>query len=187
MKKRQSVPFIILLAAFLSWLYFKPQKELAESPKHQPNYVAYKINNTHFDLHGRVSHKIFSDKTISFTESDKTIFENPRMVIYSENEQQADSSIWQITSKEGTLYEQNKMILSGDVWVKNLSLDQLIQTMNTEELTILIDQKEISNDLLVTWTGPQMHQQGVGLWGSLVSEELIVKDKIKTVYLNEKN
>ena len=57
--------------------------------------------------------------------------------------------------------------------------------MNTEKLTVLLTEKEISSDLLVHWQGPEMRQQGIGMWASLVSEELIIKKQIKAVYLNE--
>ena len=185
MNKRQNIPFILLLLVFLLWLYFKPETISPEQPKHQLSYVAYDASNIHFDETGKIAHKIFSKKTTSFAENDITVFEKPKVIVYIENKESNKATVWQISSDHGTLYQQNKFVLSKNVWIKNLSLDQLIQTMTTEKLTILLDQKEISSDLLVTWQGPQMQQQGVGMWASLVTEELIVKDKIKAVYLNE--
>ncbi len=185
MTKRQSIPFILLLFAFLLWLYFKPETILPTLPKHQPNYIAYNVSNVHFDETGKIGHKIFADKTTSFASKDITVFENPKVIIYIANKETNNTTVWQISGEDGILYEQNKLILSNDVWVENLSLDQLVQTMATEKLTILLDQKEISSDLPVTWKGPQMQQQGIGMWASLITEELIVKDNIKAVYLNE--
>ncbi len=185
MKKRQSIPFMFLLLVFLLWLYIKPETNLPEQPKHQLNYIAYDVSNIHFDETGAIGYEIFSDKTTSFASKDMTVFEQPKLIVYINNEKSSEPTVWQISSASGTLYQQNKLVLTKDVWLKNLSLDQLVQTMNTEELTILLDKKEISSELLVTWQGPQMQQQGVGMWASLVSEELIVKDKIKAVYLNE--
>ncbi|WP_354624738.1 LPS export ABC transporter periplasmic protein LptC [Psychromonas sp. MME2] len=187
MNKRQSIPFIILLVAFLTWLYLKPQKELPETSKHQPSYIAYNVTNTHFDIAGRSDYKLYADKVINFNATNKTLFENPRVIIYARKTDDNVPSIWQLSSKKGVLYNQDTLTLNDDVWLKNLSLDQLVQTMHTQELTILLDKKEVTSDLFVNWTGPQMKQQGVGLWGSLESEEFVVKDKIETVYLNEKN
>lgn len=185
MNKRQSIPFILLLCAFLLWLFFKPETNLPVLPKQQLNYTAHKVSSTHFDESGKIAHKLYADKATRFAEKDITVFENPQVIFYIENKETKGTTIWQITSESGLLYEQKKLILAKEVWVKNLSLDQLVQTMATEELTILLDKKEISSDLQVTWQGPQMQQQGVGMWASLVTEELIVKDKIKAVYLNE--
>lgn len=185
MNKRQSIPFILFLVAFLLWLYFKPKDILQETAKHQPNYIAYNARNIHFDKTGKITHKIFADKTTSFAEKNITMFKKPKVIVYIENEETNEPTVWQITSNDGTLYQQNKLLLTSDVWVKNLSKDQLVQTMNTEKLTILLDQKEISSDLLVKWQGPQMQQQGIGMWASLTTEELIVKKAIKAVYLNE--
>lgn len=185
MNKRQSIPFILLLLAFLLWLFFKPETKLPVSPKQQLNYIAYNVSSIHFDEEGKIAHKLFADKATSFAEKDITLFENPKVIVYIENKETNGTTIWQINSKDGILYQQKKLILSKDVRVNNLSLDQLVQSMETEELTILLDKKEISSDLLVTWQGPQMQQQGIGMWASLITEELIVKDKIKAVYLNE--
>ncbi len=185
MNKRQSIPFISLLLVFLLWLYIKPETDSPEQPKAQLNYIAYDVSNIHFDETGAIGHKIFSDKATSFASKDMTVFEHPKLIVYIKNETGSEPTVWQISSENGTLYRQSKLVLTKNVWLKNLSLDQLVQTMNTEELTIFLDKKEISSELLVTWQGPQMQQQGVGMWASLISEELIVKDKIKAVYLNE--
>lgn len=185
MNKRKSIPFILLLLVFLLWLYFKPETIQPEQPKHQLNYIAHNVSNIHFDETGSIEHKIFSDKVTSFASENITVFEKPNLIVYVKSENNNEPTVWQMSSEGGTLYKQNKLVLSKNVWVKNLSLDQLVQTMATEELTILLDQKEISSDLLVTWQGPQMQQQGVGMWASLITEELIVKDKIEAVYLNE--
>lgn len=185
MNKRQSIPFALLLLVFLLWLYFKPETILPEQPKRQLSYIAYNARNIHFDETGKIAYKIFSVKATNLAEKEMTFFEKPKLIVYIEDKENNSTTVWQISSEKGILYQQNRLVLANNVWLKNLSLDQLIQTMNTEELTILLDQKELSSDRLITWQGPQMQQQGVGMWASLVTEELIVKDKIKAVYLNE--
>ena len=185
MNKRQSIPFVLSLCAFLLWLFFRPETNVPVAPKQAINYIAYNISSTHFDEKGQIGHKLFADKATSFAEQDITVFENPKVVFYIEDKKNNSTTVWQINSENGTLYEQKILILAKDVWVKNLSLDQLVETMTTEELTILLDKKEISSNRLVIWQGPQMQQQGIGMWASLVTEELIVKDQIKAVYLNE--
>ena len=184
MTKRQITPFLLLLFTFLIWLYFKPETITVVEKKHQLNYIAYSARNTHFDKEGAISYKIFSDKTTGLTEGEITNFEAPKVVVNVKNKNNT-TSVWELTSKRGYLYKQNKLILLGDVQVKNLSKDQLIQSMTTDKLTLFLKTKEISTNRPVYWQGPQMKQQGIGLWGSLVTEELIVKDKIKAVYLNE--
>lgn len=185
MNKRQSIPFVLLLAAFLTWLFFKQEDFLPSLPVHHPSYIATDINSTHFNKTGFLDHKIFADKATNFNEDELTNFEKPKVIVYTHNEQTDTTTIWQMTSELGALYQQNRLVLSKNVLVKNLSLDQLVQTVKTEELTLFLDKKEFSSDLLVTWEGPQIHQQGVGMWASLVTEEVIIKDQIKAVYLNE--
>ncbi|PKH01893.1 LPS export ABC transporter periplasmic protein LptC [Psychromonas sp. MB-3u-54] len=185
MNKRQSLPFALLLATFLIWLFFKQEAVLPSLPVHHPSYIATDIKSTHFNKTGFLDHKIFADKATNFNEDELTNFENPKVIVYTHNEQTDTTTVWQMTSAEGALYRQNKLVLSKNVLVKNLSLDQLVQTIKTEQLTLLLDKQEFSSDLLVTWEGPQIHQQGVGIWASLVTEEVIIKDQIKAVYFNE--
>ncbi len=109
------------------------------------------------------------------------------MISYSTDDETGDISVWQVTSENGVLHEQKKLILTDSVLVENLSLDQEVQTMETERLTIMLETKEISTDEPVQWKGPQMQQQGIGMWASFETEELIVNDKITAVYFNEKN
>ena len=185
MSKRQAIPYVVLLIVFLLWIYLKPQKELTTLPEHHPSYIAYNLSNDHFDETGAIAHQVYASKTTSYSDKEITLFEDPKVLIYIKNSKDNSITTWQVTSENGTLSGDNKLVLSKDVWVRNLSLDQLVQTMSTEKLTILLDEKEISSELLVHWQGPQMEQQGIGMWASLVSEELIVKNQTKAVYLNE--
>ncbi|MFT6927627.1 MAG: lipopolysaccharide export system protein LptC [Psychromonas sp.] len=185
MNKRQSIPFVLLLATFLIWLFFKQDTVLPSLPVHHPSYIATDINSTHFNKSGFLDHEIFAEQATNFNEDELTNFKKPKVIVYIYNEQTDSNTIWQMTSENGALYQQDKLVLSNNVLVKNLSLDQLVQTIKTEELTLFLDKKELSSDLLVTWEGPQIHQQGVGMWASLITEEVIIKDQIKAVYLNE--
>lgn len=185
MSKRQAIPYTLLLIVFLMWLYLRPQQQVTTLPEHFPSYIAYNITNNHFDESGQITHQVYATKATSYTDKKVTTFENPKVLIHIKNENSNDITTWQVTSENGILSDDNKLVLSDDVWVKNLTLDQLVQTMSTEKLTVLLAEKEISSELLVRWQGPQMKQQGVGMWASLVSEELIVKKQIKAVYLNE--
>lgn len=185
MTKRQAAPYGLLLITLLIWVYLKPQEEPVVLAEHHPSYIAYNLNNTHFDETGKITHQTYATKATNYSEKDITLFENPKVIFYISNDQDASITTWQITAEKGILSGENTLLLSDDVWLRNLSLDQLVQTMNTEQLTVLLNEKELTSKLLVHWQGPQMRQQGVGMWASLVSEELIVKKHIKAIYLNE--
>ncbi|MEH6453770.1 MAG: LPS export ABC transporter periplasmic protein LptC [Psychromonas sp.] len=185
MNKRQSIPFIALLIAFLVWSFFKKDPIIPELPEHHPSYIASNVKSKHFDEQGILDYQIFSEQATSFSEDDITTFKSPKAILYIQNKDTNTTTTWQISSKDGILHQQDKLVLTTDVLVENLSLDQLVQTMETEELTLFIDEKEIVSDIFVSWKGPQGEQQGVGMWSSLISEELKMKDKIKAVYLNE--
>tara|TARA_R110001583_G_scaffold10698_5_gene49092 strand:- start:11221 stop:11787 length:567 start_codon:yes stop_codon:yes gene_type:complete len=186
MNKRQAVPYGLLLIVFLLWIYLKPQDESIAPVEHHPSYIAYQLENTRFDEFGDLTLQIYAAKATNYTDKGITLFEDLKVVFYIVDKEENSTTIWQASSDKGILTDNNnKLLLSNNVWVKNLSLDQLVQTMNTEKLTILLAEKELSTDLLVKWQGPQMRQQGIGMWASLVSEELIVKKQVKAIYLNE--
>ncbi|MGJ8582368.1 MAG: LPS export ABC transporter periplasmic protein LptC, partial [Psychromonas sp.] len=57
--------------------------------------------------------------------------------------------------------------------------------MSTPKATIMLDTKVITSDLKVTWTGPQLKHEGVGMWTSIEAEEMKLNSNIKAVYFNE--
>lgn len=185
MNKRQSIPFIGLLIAFTLWVYFKPEVELPSLPDHHPSYIADNVRSDHYDEFGFNDYRVFADKTTNYPEHDITEFVQPKVIVYNKNEDTGMISVWQLTSLTGTLKEKNNLLLSGDVLVKNLSKDQIVQTMSTPEATVMLDTKIITSDEKVIWTGPQIRQEGVGLWMSMVDEEMKINSNIKSVYSNE--
>ena len=185
MNKRKSIPFIALLVAFMVWVYVKPDVEFPSLPAHHPSYIADDVQSHHYDEFGFNDYRIFAEKMTNYPETDTTLFEHPKVVVYIKNKESGVVSTWQLTSAEGTLTEKYNLLLSGDVLVENLSKDQLVQTMSTAQATVQLDSKEISSDQKVTWIGPQVKQEGVGLWASMVTEEMKLNSNIKAVYLNE--
>ena len=185
MEKRKQLPFVLVFIALLFWVYLKPEKELPETPAYHPSYIGYNVQNDHFNELGEMSYKVFADKATNYAEQDKTNFVQPRILMFHIDKKTKKISQWQITSEEGVLWGSNKVILKGNVIIDNLTKDQLVQTMKTEQLTAMLDKNEVMTDLPVQWTGPQMKQSGIGMWASFDTEELIVKEKINAVYFNE--
>ncbi|WP_025565160.1 LPS export ABC transporter periplasmic protein LptC [Psychromonas sp. SP041] len=185
MNKRQSIPFIALLIAFIAWIYVKPDVEFPSLPDHHPSYIADDVKSHHYDEFGFNDYRVFAEKMTNYPETDTTFFENPKIIFYTKDKNSDSVTTWQLTSVEGTLTEKYNLLLSGDVLVENLSKDQLVQTMSTAQATVQLDSKEITSSKKVTWTGPQVKQEGVGLWASMVTEEMKLNSNIKAVYLNE--
>ena len=117
MNKRQSIPFLLLLLVFLIWLYFKPGAILPKEEKHQLNYIAYNASNSHFDETGSLTYKIFSSKTTGFTDQNIIVFEKPKVLVYIANEKSSEPTVWQLSSDQGILYKQEKLILAKNIFV----------------------------------------------------------------------
>jgi lipopolysaccharide export system protein LptC len=121
----------------------------------------------------------------NFPEDDITLFEKPKIIFYNKDKKTGEVSVWQLTSLEGKLKEKYNLLLSGDVLVENLNKNEAIQTMSTEEATVMLDSKVITSEKEVIWTGPTLRQEGIGLWASMVTEEMKLNSNTKAVYLNE--
>lgn len=185
MNKRQSIPFIALIVAFVFWVYIKPETEAPSLPEHHPSYIADDVTSQHYDPLGFNDYRVFADKMTNYSEDESTHFESPKVVVYNKNIQTGVVSTWQLTSLKGTLTDKYKLVLSGKVLIENLSKDQIVQTMSTDEATVMLDSKIITTPLQVDWTGPQMRQQGVGMWASMETEEMTLNSNTKAVYFNE--
>ena len=185
MNKRQIIPFIALLASFLLWLYLKPEVERPTLPEHHPSYIADDVLSNHYDQSGFNDYRFIANKMTNYPEDEITLFEYPKVVIYQKDKKTEDVTIWQLTSQTGTLHKKNKLLLSGDVLIENLSKDQFVQTMQTEKATVMLDTKEITSESKVSWAGPQMRQEGVGMWVSMITEEMKLNSNIKAIYLND--
>jgi len=185
MTKRKSIPYIALLIAFALWMYIKPEKESPALSEHHPSYIADKVASNHYDQFGFNDYRIFSEKMTSYPGKEVTFFEGPKVIVYIKDKETDVVTVWQLTSLNGALKEKHTLVLTGEVLIENLSEDQLVQKMLTDEATVLLDSKEVTTDSKVTWSGPQIQQEGVGMWISMNTEEMTLKSHTKAVYLNE--
>lgn len=100
MSIRQALPYALLLVVFLIWLYLKPQQQLEVLPEHHPSYIAYNISSDHFDETGMITHQVHASKATSYSDKEITIFENPKVLMYVQNEQENSITTWQVTSED---------------------------------------------------------------------------------------
>lgn len=186
MSKRQIIPFIALIGAFVVWVFIIPKVKVPNILDHHPTYIANDVLSNHYDESGFNDYQIFADKVTSYPEGDLTVFQSPKVIINTKDKETGDVSVWQLTSKKGTLKEnKNKLLLSSDVIVENLSKNEIVQEMKTDEALVLLNDKEVTTELQVIWTGPQVRQEGVGMWVSMATKEMKLNSNIKAVYLNE--
>jgi len=185
MNKRQLIPFVALLAAFVIWVYIMPKMHTPSFTEHRPTYIANEIQSNHYDATGFNDYKIFAQKMTSYPEDDITLFEGPKVIVQTKDKQTGELTLWQLTSATGTLENKNTLLLSENVLIENLSKNELVQEMKTNKALVKLDIKEITTQSKVTWTGPQIQQEGVGMWVSMITEEMQLKSNTKAVYLNE--
>jgi len=185
MNKRQLIPFVALLTAFVIWIYIIPKVQVPTFTEHHPTYIANKVQSNHYDASGFNDYQIFANKMISYPEDKITLFELPKVIVNTKDKVTGDVTIWQLTSTKGTLENKTKLLLSDGVIIENLTKNEIVQEMKTNKAIVQLDKQEVTTELQVTWTGPQVHQEGVGMWVSLATKEMKLNSNIKAVYFNE--
>ncbi len=182
---RQNLAILVLfIVSLASWRYFQSSDIEVFSPSStDPEFTATKLKSVNYNPLGEIDYKIYAGKMVHFKERLVTKFEKPVLLVYRNQ----GKTIWQVTGKQGTLFDKDIFKLKNAVTITNLTNDQTIRLIKTEYLELDLNKNEISNNEFVEMFGPQLTQQGIGLFGQLDTEEISILSEIKATYLNEQN
>lgn len=175
----------ILFIGTMVWLWYPYFNQPAQNQEQQeeviakPDYVAIELKQTAYDEQGKISHKVTAVKMELYQQLGFTYFEQPIFTIY--NEQQT----WQINAQEATLYENNTLILEGDVVAENLTNNAMIKNINADNIEINIDAQTMQSEQPVELTGPNLKITGRGLEADLKAEVIELINHTRTIYYDQ--
>jgi lipopolysaccharide export system protein LptC len=162
---------LIFSAAFALYLptWLEDEKQVITSDKDAallPNYEAKNLRSKlydkeHYDLLGFVN----------FTQPEYTIY------------MQKDGSRWQLNADEGTLYDNNRIELASGVLIRNLQVEDYIQTISTEFIEIDLLSKLIASDQPLVISGTNVTINGIGFEANLETQKYELKNHVQTEYL----
>ena len=157
-----------------------PQTRAIESEL-QPDFVAYQLIRSSFDANGNMSGMIRATQMSHFEQLGQIQLEEPAFTIF---EQQMPK--WQVSSSNGVLYPDDKVVLEQDVLLENLQSGELFNKVESEHLEYLFDQQIISTQQQVVIHGDGFAIHGQGVKVNLVTQKLQLQQHKGTVYRHEK-
>ncbi|WP_158771346.1 LPS export ABC transporter periplasmic protein LptC [Paraglaciecola sp. L1A13] len=172
--------FLLVIATNLpDWLAEEdmiPQTETETA--WQPNYQASEMLSTLFDKDGRLSHQVFASKMEHFEMLGFTLFKQPQYTIFVESQ----ASPWQVSAKDGTLYEDNRIQLENNVEIRNQDEQGFASTIRTDFIEINLIDKTMESDQPVQIFGQHYVINSNGLKANLSTQQYELLDHVQTIY-----
>ncbi len=142
-----------------------------------PNYQAINLNSRFFNKDGTLSHQVVADRMEHYQALGFTLFQNPVYTLFLD-----EGEPWQVTAKEGTLYENDRIQLETNVRIRNLRTQEYVKEITTEYIEIDLQDKILRSDQIVTISGLNYAVRSVGLLGNLVTQEYELKEHVQTEF-----
>jgi lipopolysaccharide export system protein LptC len=175
--------FLVLAGAVVLYSWIEYADESAARPVERelvPDFVAYDLTRRSFDKAGDLSGQVKAAQMAHFEQLGQVQFEQPAYTLYEDRLPR-----WQISSAQGVLYQDNKVILEQNVQVNNLHPDEMFRQIQTGQLEMLLDTKLLQTDHPVLVLGQSFQIHGQGMQADLVTQKLRLFKHQGTVYQNE--
>ncbi|MCF6441003.1 LPS export ABC transporter periplasmic protein LptC [Pseudoalteromonas luteoviolacea] len=176
------VILLVVFGAAMLWLWypFLTQTEQASQQEQetiaQPDYVAIDLKQTSFAENGQLSYQITAQRMELYQELGFSHFEVPIFVLHNGQHN------WQLTANEATLYENDTLILEGNVKATNLNDNAMITEINADNLRLEISNRIMRSEQPVIITGPSLTITGKGLTADLNIEVIELINHTETIY-----
>lgn len=173
----------LFLAALLIYIpvWIKQGEELQTSPDTDALNAAYQAKNLTtklYDKAGNLSHQVFAEQMQHFDLLGFILFEKPKYTLYPKG----GEASWQLTAKEGTLYDNEVLQLENDVNIHSLLPDEFVQTVQTEFIEVLLNEQTVRSDEAVTISGSHYTIKGNGFTADLQKQNYELQNHVETIY-----
>ncbi|MBU1437880.1 MAG: LPS export ABC transporter periplasmic protein LptC [Gammaproteobacteria bacterium] len=158
----------------------KPQSMAVETEL-QPDFIAYQLIRTSFDASGSMSGMIRATQMSHFEQLGQIQLEEPAYTIF-----ELQVPKWQVSSSNGVLYPDDKVVLEQNVVLENLKSGELFNKLESEQLEYVFDQQVISTKQQVLISGDGFAISGQGVQVNLVTQKLQLNKHKGTVYRHDK-
>ncbi len=175
--------FLVLTGSAVLYSWIETADDSKQKPVERelvPDFVAYDLTRRSFDNDGNLAGQVKAVQMAHFEQLGQIQFERPAYTLYEDRLPR-----WQISSAQGVLYQDNKVILEQNVQVDNLLPDEMFRSIQTEQLEMLLEPKLLQTDHPVLILGQSFQIHGKGLQADLVTQKLRLYKHQGTVYKNE--
>ncbi|MBE0366810.1 LPS export ABC transporter periplasmic protein LptC [Pseudoalteromonas sp. MMG013] len=179
------IALLIIFSMIMGWLWYPyfthpPSSENGTSDViAKPDYIATQLQQTIYDETGIRSHTVTADKMELYQELGFSHFEAPIFTLYN------GPKNWKITATEATLYENNILILEGNVVAQNLTDKAMITHINADHIRVEIINKLMQSEQPVEITGPDLLITGKGLHADLNTDVIELINHTRTIYYDQ--
>lgn len=185
-KLRLLISAIFFTAMGLMWMSLKqntaPAIVVKTEDVQQPNYVARDLIRTVFDGSGRKTQRL-SAKTMTFFDyNERAEFESPLLILESEQ----NKGRWRISSNNGILYNNQRLLLQENVKADNLTLSDGIDRITGEHIRVNLINSTMISEHTVKILGDGIEIIGSGLNADLNEEQIELTKHAKTIYQSYK-
>lgn len=175
------IGLLFLLALGLSIPDWLSEEDILPKSKTEeawvPNYQALTMQSTLYNKQGKISQQVSAEKMEHFELLGFTLFKRPKYTLFSEA-----GYPWNITAKEGTLYDEQRLQFETDVEISGVDDENLTQKVNTQFVEINLSDKTMSSDQYVNITGPNYVINSNGFKANLETQQYELFDHVKTVF-----
>ncbi|MEI5639753.1 MULTISPECIES: LPS export ABC transporter periplasmic protein LptC [unclassified Pseudoalteromonas] len=179
------VILLIVFAAIMVWMWSPmfnqdtSRKSQGDEPLAKPDYVATALQQTTYSENGLLNYQVTADKMELYQDLGFSHFEKPIFTLYNGEQN------WRISALEATLYENNTLILEGQVLAQNLVPNAMISDINADNVRVDIKQKLMKSEHPVIITGPSVKITGKGLHADLHNQVIELINHTKTIYYDQ--
>lgn len=175
------VSMLVMLAA---WLWFTPEQNNLDRQADRefiPDYIAENLTLRIYDKEGYIADHLQAQRLEHFEQLGFTQFEQPRYTLFNAEHRAA----WEISSKDGVWFPQDKIVLEQQVLLRNLLPTGFVERVETASLQLLLPEKNLQTHEAVRIVGPGFYINGVGMMADLSEHRIQLQKHLETVYLNE--
>ncbi len=144
----------------------------------EPDFIAESLESSVYNAQGKLSHVIKAQRMEHYAELEFTHFEYPQYTLFPKN----NAHSWQITAKEATLYNNNRVILETRVRLVATNKNSLIQEINCKYLELDLNSNIISSNQTVMIQGKDFIMYGSGLIVDLNTRQMTLTEHVQTIY-----
>lgn len=177
--------FLVIIIATVLYSYIELADQPIKSTENAelvPDFVAYQLTRRNYDQDGYLSGEVVAAQMVHFEQLGQIQFEQPAYTLYENRLPR-----WQISSRQGVFYQDNKVILEHQVRLDNLFQDEMLKQVQTEQLELAVETQLLKTDLPVVVLGQNFVIHGSGLQADLIKQKLQLFKHQGTVYQHENN
>lgn len=183
MNKLYSLSAFVLFLCFITYSVIQWRSAQIKDPtvidqQLEPDFIAESLESSIYNAQGKLSHVINAQRMEHYAELEFTHFEYPKYTLFPKN----NAHSWQITAKEATLYNNNRVILETRVRLVATDKNSLIQEINCKYLELDLNSNIISSNQTVMIQGKDFIMYGSGLIVDLNTRQMTLTEHVQTLY-----